>query len=80
MVISEVVTLFFYIISIAFLEISREKVAAVVKPSKVDAAIEVIIQEFLDRDGFKYMACGLREGHEEARLIGIYKKRFACSS
>lgn len=45
-------------------EICRDKVAAVVKPSKVDVAIEVIIEECLDREGFKYMACGRREGHE----------------
>ena len=52
-------------------EICRDKVAAIVSPSKVDVAIEVIIQQFLDRTGFKYMACGHWEGHEVTRPLVI---------
>ena len=30
----------------------------------VDAAIQFVIQGNLDRDGFKYLACGTRPVHE----------------
>jgi hypothetical protein len=43
------------------------------RPSKVDAMmIEVVIQQCLDRTGFKYMmACGHREGHEITRPLVV---------
>lgn len=52
-------------------EISWDKVAAIVKPFKVDAAIDVVIEQFLDCDGFMYIACGLRAGHEITRPLVI---------
>ena len=45
-------------------EISRDKVAATFNHFKIDVAIDVVIQQFLDRDGFKYIACGHRVGHD----------------
>jgi hypothetical protein len=45
-------------------EISRSKLADVFGASKVDFAIRHILDEDLDRDGFKYMACGTRPDHE----------------
>jgi hypothetical protein len=44
-------------------EINRDKVATIVPCAKVDVAINIIIEQYLDRAGFKYIACGLREGH-----------------
>ena len=38
-------------------------------PSKVESAIEIVIEKFLDRDGFKYMACGRREGSKSWDLV-----------
>lgn len=39
-------------------KISRQKMATIVDPSRVDAAITIVIEHFLDRDGFKDLACG----------------------
>jgi len=49
--------------------ISQDKVATIVGPSKVEAAIQVVRQEFLDRTGFKYLACGRREGHKNLVIV-----------
>jgi hypothetical protein len=52
-------------------EISRDKLAAVIEPSKIEVAIEAVIEECLDREGFKYMACGLREGPEASWALVV---------
>ncbi len=53
-------------------EISRSKVAAmIVDPSKVDVAISIVIEKFLNRDGFKFLACGDRPDHKITRPLVI---------
>ena len=52
-------------------EISRPKVATIVDPSKVDIAIVIVVVEHLDRDGFKFIACGDRPGHRITRPLVI---------
>ena len=52
-------------------EISRSKLAGIVGSEKVDAAIQIVIQDNLDRDGFKYLACGTRPEHEVTRPLVI---------
>jgi hypothetical protein len=51
--------------------ISRSKVADVFGSSKVDNVIRHVIMEDLDRDGFKYLACGTRHGHEATEPLVI---------
>jgi len=52
-------------------EISRSKLADVVGSEKVDAAIQFVVQDNLDWDGFKYLACGTRPDHEVTRPLVI---------
>ena len=52
-------------------EISRPKVATIVDASRVDVAISIVIKEHLDREGFKYLACGNRPGHKITRPLVI---------
>jgi hypothetical protein len=52
-------------------EISRSKLADMVGSKKVDAAIQFVIQDNLDRDGFKYLACGTRPDLEVTRPLVI---------
>src|SRR5882757_6293775 len=54
-------------------EISRSKLADLLGASKVDTAIRHIIKEDLqvDRDCFKYLACGTRPDHEVTRPLVI---------
>lgn len=52
-------------------EISRSKLADMVGSEQVDAAIQFIVQDNLDRDGFKYLACGTRPEHEVTRPLVI---------
>jgi hypothetical protein len=61
----------FYCQFIKGFEISRSKVADVFGASKVDAVIRHVIREDLDRDGFKYLACGSRPDDEDTRPIVI---------
>ncbi len=51
-------------------EISRPKVSKIVGPSGVDFAINIVIAE-LDRDGFKFLACGDLPGHKITRPLVI---------
>lgn len=53
-------------------EISRSKVATFIgDPSKVDVAIGIIIAQFLDSDGFRFLACGDRPDHKITRPLVI---------
>ena len=52
-------------------EISRSKLADMVGIDNVDHVIKFILYENLDRDHFKYIACGDRPGHEITRPMVI---------
>ena len=51
-------------------EISRPKVATIVDRSIVDVAIDIVIKD-LDRDGFRFIACGDRPDQEITRPLVI---------